>query len=541
MADVRDIDFHKKRRRVTKASLTKLSTKLTELEADTTNPDALRAAQGLATKLKTLDAEFKSHQLAIIDFTNADDDDGLATEQQELDDHDDRASELTIRIQRLISTLSPSTTEGLSRTSTRRLTRLQEKLAVIQGALNAIPEDRSDDDSACTLEQYAEQIADAKAGLKDVQNCMLNIELAAEDPILRTQDEIEQTIFRCSVAIRKRLRASTDTTTRDTPTPRAPGAKLPKLEMPIFDGDILKWKSFWDQFSVAIHERSDLTAAEKMVYLQNALKDKTAKSTIEGLTKSGEHYEEAVKCLQTRYNRPRMVHQTHVRRIVEAPSLKDGTGKELRTLHDTVVQHLGALKALGHEPSKEFITSLLELKLDSVTMFEWQRRSQEHNDVPDCDELLEFIDLRAQAAEATVVNKKPKSHHPPPNHKAKPVPAFAASTKEAESSCVGCKGEKHPLYSCSKFRSMSHAEKIALLKQHGHCLNCLRPGHFIKDCNSLHHCKVCQRPHHSLLHIDKPPRAELTDAPANHASVRIHSNLLLMTCQVLVQSPQGVM
>ena len=536
MTDARDINFHKKRRRVTKASLTKLSTKLTELEADTTNPDALRVAQGLASKLKILDAEFKSHQLSIIDLT--DDDTDLAAEQQELDDHDDRASELAIRVQRLISTLSPSTIEGVSRTSSRRLSRLQEKLDVIQGVVNAIPEDRSDDDSACTLEQYIEQIADIKAELKDVQTCLLNIDLTAEDPIIRTQDEIERTIFRCSVAIKKRLRAST---TRDTPTPRTPGAKLPKLEVPAFDGDILKWKSFWDQFNVSIHGRSDLTAAEKMVYLQNALKDKTAKSTIEGLTKSGEHYEEAVKCLQTRYDRPRMVHQTHVRKIVEASCLKDGTGKELRALHDTVVQHLRALKALGHEPSKEFITSLLELKLDSVTMFEWQRHSQEHSDVPDCDELLEFIDLRAQAAEATVTERKPKSNHPPPHHKAKPVPAFAVTSKEAESSCIGCRGEKHPLYCCSKFRSMSHDEMIALLKQHGHCLNCLRPGHFVKDCKSLHHCKVCQKPHHSLLHIDKPPRVDHADVPANHASVRIQSNVLLMTCRVLVQSPQGVM
>ena len=132
----------------------------------------------------------------------------------------------------------------------------------------------------------------------------------------------------------------------------------------------MKWKSFWDQFRVSIHERPDLTSAEKMVYLQNALKDKTAKSTSEVLTKSGEHYEEAIKCLQTCYDRPSMVHQTHVRRIVEASSLRDGTGKELRALHDTVVQNLRALKVLGHEPSKEFITSLLELKLDSVTMFE---------------------------------------------------------------------------------------------------------------------------------------------------------------------------
>ena len=89
------------------------------------------------------------------------------------------------------------------------------------------------------------------------------------------------------------------------------------------------------------------------------------------------------------------------------------------------------------------------------------------------------------------------------------------------------------LYSCSKFGSMSHDEMIALLKLHSHCLNCLiRPDHFVK---SVHHCKVCQKRHHSLLHIDRPPRADHTDVQANHASVRI---LLLMTCH---HSPHGVM
>ena len=99
------------------------------------------------------------------------------------------------------------------------------------------------------------------------------------------------------------------------------------------------------------------------------------------------------KCLQIRYDRPHMVDQMHMCRIMEAPSLRDGTGKELRAIHDMVVHHLRALKALGHEPSKEFITSLLELKLDSVTMFEWQHHSQAHTDVSDCEKLLEFLDL----------------------------------------------------------------------------------------------------------------------------------------------------
>lgn len=108
------------------------------------------------------------------------------------------------------------------------------------------------------------------------------------------------------------------------------------------------------------------------MYLQNAIKDKTAKSLIAGLTKLNDHYDEAIKCLQERYDRPRQIHQTHVRRIVEAPPLKEGTGKEIR---DMVIQHLRALKSLGHEPSQ---ASLLEMKLDPTTMFEWQKQSGSH-------------------------------------------------------------------------------------------------------------------------------------------------------------------
>ena len=40
------------------------------------------------------------------------------------------------------------------------------------------------------------------------------------------------------------------------------------------------------------------------MYLQNAIKDKTAKVLIASLTKSRDHYDEAVKCLQERYDCP---------------------------------------------------------------------------------------------------------------------------------------------------------------------------------------------------------------------------------------------
>ena len=53
-----------------------------------------------------------------------------------------------------------------------------------------------------------------------------------------------------------------------------------------------------------------------------------------------DNYEEAVECLKFRYNRPRLTQHTHVQLIVDNPPLKEGSGKELRRLHDNVHQHV---------------------------------------------------------------------------------------------------------------------------------------------------------------------------------------------------------
>ena len=73
--------------------------------------------------------------------------------------------------------------------------------------------------------------------------------------------------------------------------------KLPKLDIPTFDGNILHWLTFWEQYSITIHDRADLSQAQKLVYLQQSLKDGSAKNVIKGLSRSGEQYTEAVKCL----------------------------------------------------------------------------------------------------------------------------------------------------------------------------------------------------------------------------------------------------
>lgn len=71
------------------------------------------------------------------------------------------------------------------------------------------------------------------------------------------------------------------------------------------------------------------------MYLQNALKGGPARDAIVCLTHSAENYKEAVKCLKERYDRPRMIHQAHVKALLGAPSLQTGSGREIRKLYST--------------------------------------------------------------------------------------------------------------------------------------------------------------------------------------------------------------
>ena len=59
--------------------------------------------------------------------------------------------------------------------------------------------------------------------------------------------------------------------------------KLAKVSFPTFDGKVLNWKSFWEQFDATIHCKTRLNDTGKLMYLQEALIDGPAKFVIQGL------------------------------------------------------------------------------------------------------------------------------------------------------------------------------------------------------------------------------------------------------------------
>lgn len=361
------------------APQSRLDNRLTELEAATDRPDASEYAKQLTVKLDTLVGEFKSLHFKLINLIE-DNESELEREQAILDQHDDDTTALSVRLQKFVTKTKPVTPgcpTSNRKTSLRKLLRLERNLKSTEEALSTLPENHDD---VTLLDQHHERLDDYKRELSVVYDNLLALDLEDGDELILSHERLEKLLFECSHILRKSLNtfASTSAT---APVTGSRGVKLPKIDVPTFNGSILNWRTFWEQFSVAVHTHSSISDAEKLVYLRHSVKDGSAKSVIEGLSRTGDQYNEAIDCLKTRYDRPRLIHQAHVKKILEVPSLKLGNGKELRYLHDTVQQHLRALKAMGYEPSGPFITSVLELKLDAGTMFEWQKHSHDTTDV----------------------------------------------------------------------------------------------------------------------------------------------------------------
>ena len=141
--DERALSIARKRRGVIRASITRLDTRLTELEGkDTLTMANESSAQNILQKLSSLDADFRSHHLAVVDLIA---EDAIEGEQVDLDRHDDRVDDLTTRIQQLCAqaTGAPaaSATSEVSpcKFLSKRLRHIEAKVMHVVDAIDSLP------------------------------------------------------------------------------------------------------------------------------------------------------------------------------------------------------------------------------------------------------------------------------------------------------------------------------------------------------------------------------------------------------------------
>lgn len=88
-------------------------------------------------------------------------------------------------------------------------------------------------------------------------------------------------------------------------------AKLPKIPLPKFNGDITKYFSFWDSFQSMIDSNEDLSSIDKFNYLQRSLEGAAARA-LEGLPLRERTYAAAVELLRARFGNKQKVINTHM-------------------------------------------------------------------------------------------------------------------------------------------------------------------------------------------------------------------------------------
>jgi len=114
-----------------------------------------------------------------------------------------------------------------------------------------------------------------------------------------------------------------------------PKAKLPKLILPKFRGDIMQWQSFWNSFNSAIHINPQLSQIDKFNHLHSLLEGQAARA-IQGLTRTDVNYNSAIELLQNRFGKTQNIISMHMDELLKIPVCSGDKASQLRFVHDKI-------------------------------------------------------------------------------------------------------------------------------------------------------------------------------------------------------------
>lgn len=276
--------------------------------------------------------------------------------------------------------------------------------------------------------------------------------------------------------------------------------RLPKLELPTFDGNLEEWLSFRDLYVAAVHDNTGLTGAQKLQYLKASVKGDAA-ILLQAVSITNDNYEQAWELLNNRYQNRREIVTATLKRLVNHPAMRSESPTELRKLVDTTMECIRSLKVMKVpvEHWDIIISYLIVDKLDRESKQQWELNIKS-GDIPPLKELMEFLDQRSRAL-SNLSSSRLRTNI----QFSDGVSTSSRPTRNTSDGCPKCR-ENHFLNKCVDFiHNCSLDEKLSIVRDSELCDNCLRSGHTPQQCRSGG-CHVCGKRHHTLL-CDRPANA----------------------------------
>ena len=119
---------------------------------------------------------------------------------------------------------------------------------------------------------------------------------------------------------------------RYTESHQSSNLKQPRIELPKFNGDVLKFQNFWDQFEAAVHNNDDLPNVQKFTYLRSVL-TRNASQTIGVFELTGANYQPNY---QHRYERKRVIMPSLVKAVIKMDAKSSISASSLRDHYNTL-------------------------------------------------------------------------------------------------------------------------------------------------------------------------------------------------------------
>ena len=275
--------------------------------------------------------------------------------------------------------------------------------------------------------------------------------------------------------------------------------KLPKIDIPYFDGDYATFYTFWDVFETCIDGNSTLSNVSKLSYLRSYLKG-NALSAINGLQLTNANYQEAVKILKSRFGDKDRVSSALINKLLNIQSVSNDVSK-LRIFHDQVESCTRNLATIGIAPDgyEIVLLNLMRNKLPNEFLIAMEHKNNDHKWTLDS-----FMDcFRGILAIREKYNDSTQSCS---NSRAKPN-VYESHSNSAQSSvsalvnqgnvlyCKYCRGS-HKTHKCPK----SLDEKYAIICKERLCFKCLGKRCNVRTCQATFTCYFCKgKNHHSTI------------------------------------------
>jgi len=272
--------------------------------------------------------------------------------------------------------------------------------------------------------------------------------------------------------------------------------KLPKFDLPTFNGDSLSWQGFYDQFNVSVHLNESLSNIDKFNYLKRYLRGE-ALTAVSGLSLCSENYKEAMDILIERYGNKQVLISAYMSSLLKIGKIKRNDDlKGLRKLHDDVENCMRNLKVLNHDSvgyGSLLIPILKERLPDEMTMIISRRFGSE---MWTLEKLMQYFNDELRALENCTSSSQQRrvDEHGLKRNEFTASSLFAKS-KYNDVKCIYCQ-RSHP---SSKCRTVTNTDaRKDILKRYNRCFVCLEKGHTASLCTSEYRCRMCDGGKHHI-------------------------------------------